>query len=113
MKNSVASARSRTAIAVASSALGIATGLNDVMEPPNRARLNDSLGHASTVIISPEPLVTRLTLLRRDLLLLGVIPADIEEAVAVGTPHARPPLFESSPRAAVRAHAIACPPRHG
>jgi hypothetical protein len=31
VKNSVASARSRTAIAVASSALGIATGLNDVM----------------------------------------------------------------------------------
>lgn len=63
-------------------------------------------------MISSEPLVTRLTLPRRDLLLLGIIPADIEETVALGTPHAGRSLLERSPGATVRAHTIARPPRH-
>jgi hypothetical protein len=49
VKKSVASARSRRAIAIRTSVLVVTTGLDEVIFPPNRARLNCRKG--STVII--------------------------------------------------------------
>src|SRR5919108_2499181 len=61
----------------------------------------DGRGHNISVLVSPAGQVSRS----------GVVPPDVEEAIAFGAAHAHGAFFEARAVAAVRAHAIAGAPR--